>query len=115
MYHVSYSEVIAESASGAREQERAALDYAIALLDVAGAAAPGGREEAEAVTFVTQLWSLFIKDLAHPGNDLPPELRARLMSVGLWILAEVQQIQAGQSRNFDGVVEVCAAIRDGLA
>lgn len=115
MYRVSYAETVADSAVDAREQERAALDYAIALLGVAAQAPVGGPEQEAAVTFVTQLWSLFIKDLAHPGNDLEPRLRARLMSIGLWVLGEVQLIQAGQSRNFDGVAEVCAAIRDGLA
>ena len=115
MYQYSYSEVLADDPTGAKEQERFALGHAIALLEAAASAEPHGVEQAAALHFVTQLWGILIKDLAHPGNDLPAALKANLMSIGLWIMATAQRIQAGESRDFQAIIDVCCVIRDGLA
>ncbi len=114
MYQFSYSEVMADDPVDARAQERFALDHAVTLLQQADAAPPHGIEEQEALSFVTQLWALFIKDLADPGNDLPAETRATLMSIGLWVIAEAQRIQGGASRGVGAIADVCRLIRDGL-
>ena len=114
MYQYSYGEILADSPVDARVQEREALDQAIGLLHVAAAKGPGSIEAVNALTFTTQLWALFIQDLAHPQNDLPDEVRARLMSIGLWILAEAGRIQNGESDGFIAIAEICGTIRDGL-
>ena len=114
MYQYSYGEIVADSPVGARSQERQAFDHAIGLLR---AAAQGGAPEVlrqDAVTFTSQMWGLFIKDLAHSQNDLDDALRARLMSIGLWVLGELQRIEAGESLAFESVADICGLIRDGL-
>ena len=40
--------------------------------------------------------------------------RADLISIGLWIMREAEQIRLEKSSNFKGIIEVSAAIRDGL-
>jgi flagellar protein FlaF len=45
---------------------------------------------------------------------LPQALRADLISIGLWIMREAEQIRLEKSANFKGIIEVSAAIRDGL-
>jgi flagellar biosynthesis activator protein FlaF len=52
--------------------------------------------------------------LAKPENDLPQTLRAELISIGLWIMREAEQIRLETSTNFKGLIEVSTAIRDGL-
>lgn len=115
MYHVSYAEVLSDSPGDTRSAERDALDHAIALLGEAEHADGSPAKQEEAVAFTNQLWATFIKDLARPDNDLPPKLRADLMSVGLGIMSETQRISYGRSRNFTAIAEICGIVRDGLA
>jgi flagellar biosynthesis activator protein FlaF len=114
MYQFSYAEVLDETPKGAREREREAIDRSIELLQQAQAHGVNSREAVEAVLFVRRLWGYFIEDLAKAENDLPQELRADLISIGLWMMREVEQIRLEQSDNFKGLIEVSSAIRDGL-
>jgi flagellar protein FlaF len=114
MYQFSYAEVLDETPRGARERERQAINHSIALLEAAERNGVRSREAIEATLFVRRLWATFIEDLASPENDLPQKLRADLISIGLWIMRECEQIRLEKSSNFKGIAEVSAAIRDGL-
>jgi flagellar protein FlaF len=56
-----------------------------------------------------------MEDLSKPENDLPERLRADLISIGLWIMREAEDIRLEKSSNFRGIIEVSQNIRDGLA
>jgi flagellar protein FlaF len=114
MYQFSYAEVLDETPQAARERERQAIDRSIELLQAAEAGGVRSREAVEALLYVRRLWSYLIEDLAKPENDLPQALRADLISVGLWVMRESEQIRLEQSTNFKGLIEVSSAIRDGL-
>ena len=114
MYQFSYAEVLDETPQGARERERQALDRSIELLEAADKVGVRSREAIEALLFVRRLWSVLIEDLADPENDLPQALRADLISIGLWIMREAEQIRLEKSSNFRGIIEVSTVIRDGL-
>ena len=43
------------------------------------------------------------------------ELRAQLISVGLFLIKTVEEIRAGRSSNFAAVIDVSQTIADGLA
>ena len=115
MYQSSYAEVLEDNAATTRRDEHDALDRAVELLKAAKASAPRSSAEHLALTYVNQLWAFFIKSLAAPDNDLPKPLRASLMSIGLGVLAEANRIELGQSRDFDGIADICGIVRDGLA
>ncbi len=55
-----------------------------------------------------------VEDLANPENALPEELRAALISIGLWIMREAEAIRLGRSDDFSAMIEITAMIRDGL-
>jgi flagellar biosynthesis activator protein FlaF len=115
MYQQRYAEIASGSAKSARAREKEALDAAIVKLSVAkvrGALTP---EAFEATDFLRRLWSIFIMDLSNEENGLPPELRASLISIGLWVRREADLIDSGQSENFDGLIDVNQLIADGLA
>ena len=114
MYQFSYAEVLDDSSKEARERERQALERSIELLQSAEKAGVSSREAIEAVLFVQRLWGILIEDLARPENALPKPLRADLISIGLWVMRESEQIRLGKSENFKAIIEVSAAIRDGL-
>ncbi len=114
MYQFSYAEVLDETPRGARERERQAIERSIELLEAADKAGVRSREAIEALLFVRRLWGVLIEDLADTENDLPQALRADLISIGLWIMREAEQIRLEKSSNFKGIIEVSATIRDGL-
>ena len=114
MYQFSYAEVLDETPKGARERERMAIEHSIELLRAAQKAGHNSREAIEAALYVGRLWSVLIDDLAKAENDLPKQLRADLISVGLWLMREAEQMRLEKSASLDGRIEVSTAIRDGL-
>lgn len=114
MYKFYYNEVLDESPKQAREQERTALERSIALLQEAETKGAQTREAIDAIFFVRKLWGIFIEDLAKPENGLPPKLRADLVSVGLWVMRETEEIRQGRSTNFKGLIDVSRIISEGL-
>ena len=63
---------------------------------------------------MNRVWTSFIQDLGSTDNELPKELRANLISIGLWLLREAEAVRQGESENFDGLIEVSQIIRDGI-
>jgi flagellar protein FlaF len=114
MYRFSYAEVLEESPKEARYRERKAIEHSIEQLTAAEAKGARSREAIEALLFVRRLWTLFLEDLARPENELPQALRGDLISIGIWILKEAEEIRLERSKNFKGIVEVSRAIAEGL-
>jgi flagellar protein FlaF len=115
MYRLQYAEVCEDDQAEARDRERIALDHSIALLEKAQTCEPGSAEVAQAIFFTTKLWTLLLEDLANPENGLPKELRAQLISIGIWILRELESVRTGKSANLSDLLEVSNAIRAGIA
>jgi flagellar biosynthesis activator protein FlaF len=114
MYQFPYAEVLDETPQSARQRERQAIERSIELLQAADKAGPQSREAVEALLYVRKLWGVLIEDLTKSENDLPQKLRAELISIGLWVIREAEQIRLEKSANFKGIVEVSQTIRDGL-
>ena len=114
MYQLSYAEVLEDDQTAARRVEVHALDQAIALLGKAAATSRLSREGIEALHFTRQLWMTFIQALASSENALPTELRANLISIGIWVLREAEAIRLEASSNYAGIADICAMVRDGL-
>ena len=87
---------------------------ALELLVEAREAGPRSMKSIEAIYFMNRVWTAFIEDLGSEENALPKELRANLISIGLWLLREGEEVRQGRSENFDGLIEVSEIIRDGL-
>lgn len=114
MYQFSYSEVQTDSVADAKDRERQVLTRSIDLLAAAREKGSGSRETSEALHFMNRVWTSFIEDLGSPDNEMPKELRANLISIGLWLLRESEEVRQGRSQNFDGLIEVSQIIRDGI-
>lgn len=114
MYQFSYSEIRQESGADSRERERQALDRAIELMERAETAGVHSSETVEAIYATRTLWSILVEDLANPENSLSEELRASLISIGLWVMREADGIRLGKTKSFRGIIDVTAMIREGL-
>ena len=114
MIMLRYAEIEEDSPADARDRERQLLDRSIELLKKAAEKGPKSFESVEAIHFTIRLWSMLLEDLASNENALPKELRASLISIGIWILRESDAIRQGQSENFAGILDISQIIRDGV-
>lgn len=112
--HRAYREIAAEDGSGARAGERRALARSIELLHRAEESGHQSRAAVEALLYTQRLWSVLVEDLAHPDNRLPVKLRADMISIGLWILREVEDIRSGARRSFKALIDTSSLIHGGL-
>lgn len=114
MYSRHYAEAIEDDPAEARLREGAALDHSIMLMEAADAAPASTVAATQAVFFTSKLWAVLVEDLADPGNMMPQALRAQIISIGIWILKELERVRAGEVGSFTDVIVVSKAIRDGL-
>ena len=115
MYQFTYAEVVEDSPREMRAREHDAMGRGVDLLEAARKSGAGSREADEALSYLRRLWSIFIDDLGSRGNDLPEDLRAQLISIGIWIIKETERLRTGATKSFDDLIEINAIIRDGLA
>lgn len=114
MYQFSYADIQTDSVADAKDRERQLLSRSIDLLTAAAAVGTESLEAVEALNFTNRVWTTFVEDLGSNENALPKELRANLISIGLWVLRETEDIRQGRTNNFEGVIEVSQIIRDGI-
>ncbi len=114
MHRAHYSEILEDSTSDARERERQAIERSIELLNAAKKKGVDSREAVEALHYLDRLWSLLLDDLAHAENRLPKELRASLISIGIWILREIEELRQNRSQSFNGLIDISEIICKGL-
>ena|SRR5262245_31351555 len=114
MYQFSYADIQTDSVADAKDRERQLLTRSIDLLNAARRKGQQSLEAVEAVHFLNRVWTSFIEDLGSAENELPIELRANLISIGLWLLREAEEVRQGRSDNFEGLIEVSQIIRDGI-
>ncbi|MDB5406664.1 MAG: flaF [Rhodospirillales bacterium] len=100
-----------EAAESPRELERRAFRTVIGKLTEGKE--KGGRTLIEACFLNNQLWSALAVDLALPDNGLPNELKARLISLALWVQRYTPQVMQG-SAPADPLISVNRNILDGL-
>jgi flagellar protein FlaF len=114
MYEFAYNEIVGESSQAMRAQEARALDRVIALLREAEQAGPKSREGINALYQLRTLWTVFLNDLNGAENALPTALRGRLISIGIWVIKEIERLRGGESVDFAALIEINQIIRDGL-
>ncbi len=114
MYQFSYADIQTDSVADAKDRERQLLTRSIDMLTAAAAAGRQSMEAVDALHFTNRLWTSLLDDLGSGENALPKELRANLISIGLWLLREAEDIRQGRTDNFEGLIEVSQIIRDGI-
>ena len=84
------------------------------LLDRAENAGVKSQQAVEALLFLRRLWEFLLVDLGSADNQLPPKLRADLISVGIGLLREADAINRGELSDFASLKEISQTIADGL-
>lgn len=114
MYEFAYNEVIEDSRQSMRARERQAMDRVIGMLREAQQKGPLSRERVDALFYLRRLWMIFLDDLKDPNNELPPQLRAGIISIGIWMMKEIDRVRGGLAEDLTPIIEINEIIRDGL-
>jgi len=114
MYEFAYNEVVEESRQTMRARERAAMDRVIGMLRTAQDKGPLSRERVDALFYLRRLWSIFLDDLNDPNNELPAQLRAGIISIGLWMMKEIDRVRTRATDDLAPMIEINEIVRDGL-
>jgi flagellar biosynthesis activator protein FlaF len=114
MYKRIYDEIAEDTSQKIRYNEVHALNHSIDLMVKAKAAGNGTRESIEAVFFASRLWGVLLEDLASAENGLPTELKAKIISIGIWILKYVESLRLGKKKDFQPLIDVSQIILAGL-
>lgn len=110
MYQMRYEDVMTDDMASARERERALFDRSIAMLEAARENGSGSREGIDAAYFTTKLWTTIIDDLGSEENVLPKELKAAIISVGIFVLKEIERIRQGESNDYATLIEITGSV-----
>jgi flagellar protein FlaF len=114
MYEFAYNEVIEDSRQTMRARERQAMDRVVEMLQTAQEKGPGSRERVEALFYLRRLWTIFLNDLNDPNNELPAQLRAGIISIGIWMMKEIERVRGGAATDLTPMIQINELIRDGL-
>ena len=114
MYKSAYTDMVIDAPEEARAKEREAIERSVDLMRAAQAAGPNSREAMVALNFLRELWTILISDLASPQNGLPPVLRGQLISVGLSIMRQADDIRLERHQDFAELIEISRLIMEGL-
>ena len=69
---------------------------------------------ADALEWNRQLWLALQTDLSHEGNRMPDDLKAKMISLAVWVDRYTETVLRGEA-TIDPLVEVNRAIMEGLA
>jgi flagellar protein FlaF len=114
MYEFAYNDVIEDSHQTLRAREQAAMDRVIEMLRAAQEKDPQSRELIDALFYLRRLWMIFIDDLNDPNNELPAQLRAGIISIGVWMMKEIDRVRGGLTSDLTPMIEINVLIRNGL-
>ena len=114
MYEFAYNDVIEDSHQTLRAREQAAMDRVIEMLRAAQEKGPQSREFIDALFYLRRLWMIFIDDLNDPNNELPAQLRAGIISIGVWMMKEIDRVRGGVTSDLTPMIEINVLIRNGL-
>ena len=114
MYQFSYADVQEDDVADSKDRERQVLERSMQMLQRAQNSGLDSQETIDAIYYTTRVWVRLIEDLGSAENQLDPELRANLISIGIWIIKEAEKIRHRESENFQGIIDITAMIRDGL-
>lgn len=109
---LAYSSVIRQT-EDPRSIERRVFSRVTAALEATRDAEADFNDRIQAAHNNRELWQTLAFDLASDGNAMPDDLRARLLSLAIWVTRETQRALT-QKASFQDLIEVNRSIMAGL-
>jgi flagellar protein FlaF len=87
--------------------------FSIVIGKLLEASEKGGRHRIEAALMCNELWTSLMTNLALPVNDLQDEIKAGLISLGLWVQRYSSEAMQ-DTTSLDPLIDVNKRILEGL-
>ena len=84
-----------------------------ALIEASKAPATDLRTRIDAIDWNRRLWSTLANDCCQPQNQLPPALRAQIVSLKSWVRRYSSSVMRGEEP-FDPLIEINRIMMQGL-
>ena len=114
MFNTAFSETIEDDQSEARSHERELLERAMHSIRQADEDPGNAVLRVSAIQFNVRVWSFFLQDLSDDENQLPDDLKATLISIGIFILKHLQKMRGESQLSFGPVLSINETIMKGL-
>jgi len=115
----AYKRTIRQTAAPRDVEYRLLAQVTAALMKAQGSQGGSDRDPRrmaqlmDALNWNNQVWDAFVEDVGTEGNMLPRELRAAIVSLGIWVSRETGMIAGGEG-DIDALISVNKAIMRGL-
>lgn len=114
MYQSAYHDIMEAGAASTRMREKEALERSVELLKQARNVGFRSHRGIEAIYATNRVWSFLIEDLSLSDNELPDEIRANLISIGIHVLKRLADLRGGEAAAADDIIEITEIIQGGL-
>ena len=114
MFNTAFSEALEDDQGQARAHERDLLDEATENIRRSVASLDDVNLRINAIQFNMRVWSFFLQDLSSEENEMPNELKASFISIGIFVLKHLQKMRIDGSLGFDPIIEINQTIAKGL-
>ena len=103
-----------KTAESPRQVEYRLFAQVTAALIEAQATQAQGARLIDVLDWNRRLWSMLSTDCSLPGNGLPNELRASIISLGIWVSKYASEVARGRA-DIDALIDVNKSIMEGLS
>ena len=115
MYQSAYQDIMNAGAASTRSREKEALERSLNLLRQARDVGFRTHRGADAIYTANRVWSFLIEDLSLSDNELPDEVRANLISIGIHVLKRLADLRGGEVAAADDIIDITEIIQGGLS
>ncbi len=86
----------------------------LALMEAAQLPKTEFKRRADALDWNRRMWQTLAMDCADPSNALPPQLRAQIISLSIFVRRQSSEVLRGKE-GFESLIELNRTIMQGLA
>ena len=115
MIQFAYSDVLEDDQTSAKEREFELFQEGIGLMKASDAEPAHIGKRAEAIYYNSRLWTRLLDDLASAENALTDELKANLISIGIFVIKHFGKMREDKSLDFSIAIELSETINRGLS
>jgi len=109
----AYQQATARSESPRETEYRIFGQVTRALIDAAQAPDDLGKR-VDALDWNRRLWMTLAADCAQPGNELPVEVRARIISLSMWVGRHTSAV-VRREEDFEPLIDLNRTMMQGLS
>lgn len=106
MYMQAYQDISGDDQEEARDHVRRSFAHSVSLMRQSDDAPQNPGLRVEASMFTMRLWTYLLEDLASSENALPRELKATLISIGIFILKRLEEMRFSNTLSFGAIIEI---------